>query len=99
MEHPFEDEAPLGAQRVAGRYLVARGYFAPGDYVMFGKYKNKPGKLTRMFVDERGVPMVEIEPIPLGRKKPKVMSLFKFWRVTDPENIAKLQQLEIEGKK
>lgn len=87
------------SQRVVARYLVARGYFSPGDYVFYGKWKNKPGKLTRMFVDERGVPMVEIEPIPLGRKKPKTMSLFKFWRVTDPDNLAKFQQLEIEGKR
>ena len=85
------------SQKIAGRYLLARGYFAPGDLVFYGKYKNKPGRLKRMFVDERGVPMVEINPIPLGRKKPQVMSLFKFWRVTDPDQVAKLTQLESQG--
>jgi hypothetical protein len=83
--------------KVASRYLVARGYFEQGDYVLFGKYKNKPGKLVRMFTDDRGVPMVEIEPIPKGRKKPKTMGLFKFWHLPK-ERLEEIKAKEVEEK-
>jgi hypothetical protein len=72
------------ARRVAARYLEASAYFAVGDEVLFGKYKNKHGRIVRFFRDEKGNPSIEIEPIPKGRKKNKIMTLFKIWHA-DPE--------------
>lgn len=67
------------ATRVAAKHLVAAGYFNPGDPILFGKYKNKKGIIKRLFKDEKGNPAVEIEPVPKGRKKNKVLTLFKIW--------------------
>lgn len=65
-------------QRIAAR-VVARvcDYFQPGDLVVFGKYKNKPGRVVKVFTDEKGYPAIEVEPIPKGRKQNKTFSLFK----------------------
>ena len=54
-------------------------YFKIGDPIFFGKYKNKLGKIVRFFKDGRGLPYVEIEPIPKGRKKNREMGLFNIW--------------------
>jgi len=54
-------------------------YFSPGDEVLFGKYKNKPGILKEIKKDERGVPTAVVEPNPKGRKKDKEIGLYKFW--------------------
>jgi DNA topoisomerase IB len=54
-------------------------YFKIGDPIFFGKYKNKPGKIVRFFKDGRGLPYVEVEPIPKGRKKNREMGLFNIW--------------------
>lgn len=54
-------------------------YFNPGDLVLFGKYKNHKGRIIKIYLDERGHPRVEIEPIPKGRKKPKDLGLFTIW--------------------
>jgi DNA topoisomerase IB len=69
--------------RVASEKQAA--YFNVGDYVTYGKFQNKPGKLVRIFTDERGIPMIEIEPVPKGRKKNRVMGLFRVRHVTPPE--------------
>jgi len=55
------------------------GYFKTGDIVLFGKYKNKRGKVVSVGHDERGLPTVVIEPIPKGRKKNIEMGLFRIW--------------------
>lgn len=68
------------AQRVAARHLQAEGRFSVGDEVRYGKYKNMRGKIVRFFEDERGVPSVEIEPVPRGRKQNKTMGLYKIWQ-------------------
>lgn len=75
MGTPTQPDLP---SRVAFRYRLA-GYFKPGDLILYGKYKNKKGKILRMFTDEKGHPAVEIEPVPKGRKKNKVIGLFKIW--------------------
>jgi hypothetical protein len=64
--------------RIAAR-VVARScdYFQPGDLIVYGKYKNKPGKVVRIFKDEKGYPAIEVEPVPKGRKQNKTFSLFK----------------------
>lgn len=72
------------AQRIAARHLVATGYFSVGDPILFGKYKNKKGIIVRLFKDEKGNPAVEIEPVPKGRKKNRILTLFKIWHA-DPE--------------
>lgn len=67
------------ALRVAHRHLQA-AYFGVGDIVLYGKYKNKRGKLVAFGEDKWGNPTIEIEPIPKGRKQNKVFGLFKVWR-------------------
>lgn len=74
----------VSATRVAARHLVAKGYFSVGDHVLMGRWKNKKGIIRRLFKDEHGNPAVEIEPVPKGRKKNKVLTLFKIWH-EDPE--------------
>lgn len=62
---------------------TASNYFNVGDLILYGKWKNKKGLVVRLFTDDRGVPMVEIEPVPKGRKKNKTFSLFKIWHAPD----------------
>ena len=66
--------------RVAARHMAAQDDFSVGDEILFGKYKNKRGKIVRLFEDERGISSVEIEPTPKGRKKNRVIGLYKIWR-------------------
>jgi len=63
--------------RVASRHRAS--YFNVGDVVRFGKYKNKSGKIVAAYLDEKGHPVVEIEPIPKGRKQNKVIQLYRIW--------------------
>jgi hypothetical protein len=78
--------APL-VQRVAARYLVAEGYFRVGDAVLYGKYKNKRGKLVGFGTDKWGNPTIEVEPVPKGRKQNKVFGLYKVWRADVKEKV------------
>lgn len=55
-------------------------YFQIGDDILMGKYKNSRGKIVGFGEDERGHPTVEIEPVPKGRKKNKIITLFRIWR-------------------
>ena len=57
--------------------------FNVGDTILFGKYKNKKGKIVGFGRNEKGQITVEVEPIPKGRKKNRTMGLFKIW--TMPE--------------
>ncbi len=77
------ETAAGGSAGVLGSRTASTGYFKPGDEVLFGKYKNKRGKILRFFVDERGVPMMEIEPIPKGRKKNRLMGLYNVWHLPE----------------
>lgn len=52
-------------------------YFEVGDVILWGKYKNKKGRIVSFEMDEKGQPVVEIEPVPKGQKKNKKMTLFK----------------------
>jgi hypothetical protein len=72
------------AAHVAARFAAETAFFAVGDPVLFGKYKNKRGIIRRVFTDEKGHPSIEIEPVPKGRKKNKVMGLYKIWHDPDP---------------
>lgn len=62
------------------RVAAGDGYFSVGEEVLYGKFKNRRGRIVRIFDDDRGVPSVEIEPIPKGRKKNKVIGLYKIWK-------------------
>jgi len=79
------------ASRVAQRYA---SYFKPGDIVLYGKYKNKRGRIVKFDSDKWGNPLVEIEPIPKGRKQNKVFGLYKIWRADVKENVLKQQALK-----
>lgn len=41
----------------------------------------------RVFHDEKGHPSIEIQPVPQGRKKNKVMGLYKIWHDEDPPEV------------
>jgi hypothetical protein len=56
-------------------------YFNSGDIVLYGKWKNHKGRINRIYLDERGHPRIEIEPIPRGRKQLKDLGLFTIWKV------------------
>ena len=79
------------AVRVAHRYVQA--YFKPGQYILYGKFKNKRGKILRIFTDDRGVPRIEIQPVPKGRKKNRIMGLYTI-RQMAPELVPETQALE-----
>lgn len=81
----------LSAQRVAARYFVAG--FQPGDYVLFGKFRNKRARVVRVFEDDRGIPYIEVQPIPKGRKKNRVFGLYTIRKMT-PESVAEAVALE-----
>jgi len=55
-------------------------YLNIGDLILYGKYKNKKGRIVEFGEDAKGNPTVTIEPIPKGRKKNKTMGLFKIWK-------------------
>jgi hypothetical protein len=65
--------------------LEDEGPFAVGDVVLFGKYKNKRGRVISFGTNHKGQSTVEIEPIPKGRKKNRVLGLYKIWTVPAPE--------------
>lgn len=62
-------------------------YFKPNEYILYGKFKNKLGLIKRMFMDN-GVPKIEIEPVPKGRKKTRIMGLYTI-RKAPPEAVKK----------
>ena len=66
-----------------GKTTTVTDYFKIGDTVLMGKFKNVKGKVVAFGEDEKGHPTIEIEPIPKGRKKNKVIGLFRVWRATD----------------
>jgi hypothetical protein len=71
-------------------------YFSVGDIVLYGKYKNKRGKVVAFGKDQWGNPTVEIEPIPKGRKSNKVFGLFKIWRADVKETVLQERALAEE---
>lgn len=70
----------LGELRQVIREAAYSGIFKKGDHVLFGKYKNKKGKIVDVYLDDKGHPTIEIQPIPKGRKKNRVMGLYKVWK-------------------
>jgi hypothetical protein len=79
---PLREGSPLKAKdktaaNVVHRFLKQGAYFSVGDLILYGKYKNKKGRIISITKDEKGYPAVEIEPFPKGRKQNKVLTLFK----------------------
>jgi len=67
-----------------------------GDYVLFGRFKNKRGRVTKLWKDDKsGAVKIEISPIPRGRKKTRQMGLLNV-RLMDQTAIAEAKRLEIE---
>lgn len=60
--------------------LRVTAYFKVGDVVLMGKYKNLRGVIVGFGQDKWGNPTVEIEPTPKGRKKNRIIGLFRIWR-------------------
>jgi hypothetical protein len=59
-------------------------YFNVGDVILWGRWKNKRGRIIDIGHDAKGNPTVTIEPIPKGRKQNKTFSLFKIWKMPKP---------------
>jgi len=91
-----EPMASTLTNRVATRFL--RASFKPGDYILFGRFRNKPAKIIRVFNDERGIPYIEVQPIPKGRKSNRIFGLYTIRKMT-PEAVAKATALEAEELK
>jgi hypothetical protein len=80
--------------RVANRYLVSKSYtLKPGTPILYGKYKNKRGIIKEFGKDGKGNPTVTIEPVPKGRKKDKVLQLFRIWKAPPDEKEKITQQV------
>ena len=77
--------------KVAERFVQAG--FQPGEYVLFGKFKNKRGKVVRLFLDDRGIPYIEIQPVPKGRKQNRIFGLYTI-RKMPPEAISEAKAIE-----
>ncbi len=70
----------IGVLREIIREAAYAGMFKKGDHVLFGKYKNKKGKIVAVYLDDKDHPTIDIEPIPKGRKKTVSMGLYKIWK-------------------
>ncbi len=70
-------------------------YIQVGQTVLYGKFKNRPALVKKIFKDDRGVIMIELEPVPKGRKKNRIMSLFSVWKL--PEDRAMDQAVKVAG--
>jgi hypothetical protein len=73
----------VGKLRHVIREAAYAGMFKKGDHVFFGKYKNKKGKIVAVYLDDKGHPTIDIEPVPKGRKKTVTMGLYKVWSSPD----------------
>lgn len=68
----------------ASKSVSARGFFDVGDRILYGKYKNKKGRIVSVGLDVKGNPIIEIEPVPKGRKKNQIIGLYKIWHDPPP---------------
>jgi len=68
--------------------------FQVGDIVKYGKYKNKSARVVVFGVNHKGQATIEVEPVPKGRKKNKILGLYKVW--TMPASVPE-PDLELES--
>lgn len=79
-KHPRKDLGP-GCGEFTHKFYKKAYSFNVGDIILYGKYKNKKGKIKEFGADAKGNPTVTIEPVPKGRKQDKTMGLFKIWKL------------------
>lgn len=60
------------------------GMFKKGDEILYGKYKNKKGKIKDIYLDDNDRPTIDIEPFPKGKKKTVSTGLYKIWSPKEP---------------
>lgn len=58
---PIQLELLRTLVREAVHDSLLRDYFAPGDEVLFGKWKNKRGRIVAVYEDDRGIPTIEVQ--------------------------------------
>jgi len=103
-EEPFDEvaqkarEIRKGLLGVASSVRVAADMdvpdslsFAPfkvGDYITHGKFLNKPAKIVRMFVNEKGVPSIEVEAVGHSRRKNRIMGLYRIRHMDMSKRVA-----------
>ena len=75
--------------------ISVTAYFQVGDVVLMGKYNNLRGVIVGFGQDKWGNPTVEIEPIPKGRKRNRIIGLFKIWRADVKEGAVKKKLAKI----
>ena len=80
-------KSPAQLDREITQVLTKSTYFKRGDVVLMGKYKNMRGAIVGFGPDKWGNPTVEIEPIPRGRKKNRIVGLYKIWRADVKEGV------------
>lgn len=81
------------AKRVA---LKVAAMFNVGDVILYGKYKNKKGKILSFGKNDKGQPTIIIEPIPKGRKQNKEMGLYKIWTLPKGEQAKAKEEAKAE---
>lgn len=94
----LEEEVTV-PEKVAWRFAHRKvgAFFNVGDLILFGKYKNKKGRIVQFSLNEKGQPLVEIEPIPKGRKQNKLMGLFKIWNVAAIEKAIQKKEANMDS--
>lgn len=90
---------PCGSvHKVASRFLIARGYFEPGDIISFGKFGNRYGQILGFGKDVKDNPTVIIQPVTSKgsrKRKPKELRLY---RIKHAEPMVKLAHLYLSAK-
>lgn len=51
------------------REALNTGDFKKGDRVLWGKYKNRHGKITNVAMDDKNNVSIDIDSVPKGKKK------------------------------
>lgn len=77
----------LGMLRQLIREAAYAGAFKRGDPVMYGKYKNKSGKIKKIYNDEKDHATIDVEPVPKGRKDDVTMGLYRVWPGKEKEDL------------
>jgi hypothetical protein len=78
---PAHHQYQPSPSKVAHIYIIGKTFnFEKGEQVLFGKYKNKLGIIKGFSTDDKGNPIVIVEPVPKGRKKDKEIQLFRVWK-------------------
>jgi hypothetical protein len=78
----------VSAAGVSERFITAKTFnLNIGDPVLYGKYKNKAGVIVGFDKDDKGNPLVLVDPVPKGRKQTKAIQLFRIWHGGGQEDV------------